>query len=94
MKAVTATMSRYPDDVVRSVTDPRSGLPSKSQFLPTIYEVRTACELAMKPRRDAEARRLREQGNASDAPRDIAPDERARVLIGLRELAAKMTVGV
>lgn len=34
----------YLEDVVRHVCSPREGLPSKQNFLPTIYEVRQACD--------------------------------------------------
>lgn len=43
--ATAAVFSRYAPEVVRLVTDPRTGLPGTSKFLPTISEVREACEL-------------------------------------------------
>ena len=42
--AITAVLTRFPPEVVAHVTDPRTGLPSRSNFLPTVYEVRLACE--------------------------------------------------
>jgi len=42
--AVAAVLAQYPPDVVTSVTDPRSGLPGRMQWLPTVKEVRDACE--------------------------------------------------
>jgi hypothetical protein len=46
--AVAAVLSTYPPDIVKRVTDPRTGLPGKSKFLPTVSEVREECErLAM-----------------------------------------------
>lgn len=42
------------------VTDPRTGIPGASQWLPTIADVRHACELEMRPLRDAH-RRQRER---------------------------------
>lgn len=42
--ALAAVLSGYSLDIVRQVTDPRSGLPSRSQWLPTVKEVRDACE--------------------------------------------------
>lgn len=46
--AVAAVLSTYPPDIVKHVTDPRTGLPGKSKFLPTVSEVREECErLAM-----------------------------------------------
>lgn len=57
--AVGAVLSRYPEDVVRQVTDPVRGLPGRSKWLPTVSEVREACEALMRPRVEAEARRKR-----------------------------------
>jgi hypothetical protein len=42
--AVAATLAEYPKEVVQHVTDPRSGLPAKLKFLPSVAEVREACE--------------------------------------------------
>ena len=58
--AVAATLSCYPQAIAVRVTDPRSGLPNRSQWLPTVAEVRAACEAEMAPVRAAEARRKRE----------------------------------
>lgn len=53
---VGAVLSDYPDDVVEYVTDPRTGLPSRCQWLPTIKEVRDACVEAHQARIDAAKR--------------------------------------
>jgi hypothetical protein len=42
--AIAATLADYPAEVVEYVTDPRTGLPSKLKWLPTVAEVREACE--------------------------------------------------
>ena len=42
--AIAAVLTRFPPEVVAHVTDPRTGLPSRSNFLPTVHEVRLACE--------------------------------------------------
>lgn len=55
--AVTAVLAQYPPDVVRLVTDPRSGLASRQEFLPTVKEVRDACEAIVQ----AEARAYRQK---------------------------------
>lgn len=57
--AITATLARYPEDIIRDVTNPASGLPTKKDFLPTVKEVFEACEEIMQPRRMAEARQDR-----------------------------------
>lgn len=43
-RAVVSVLSDYPLDVVKCVVDPRNGLPSRQRFLPTITEVKEACE--------------------------------------------------
>jgi hypothetical protein len=47
--AVAAVLARYPEDIARRVTHPVDGLPGKSNFPPSVAEVRAACEAAMKP---------------------------------------------
>lgn len=42
--AVIAVLADYPSDVMAEVTDPRSGLPGKVRWLPTVQEIRVACE--------------------------------------------------
>jgi hypothetical protein len=42
--AVAAVLNDYPPEVIDYITDPRTGLPSKSQWLPSVFEVRRACE--------------------------------------------------
>lgn len=44
VRAVATVMERYPEVVLRTVVDPFIGLPSKSDWLPTIAEVKRACE--------------------------------------------------
>ncbi|WLA80333.1 hypothetical protein [Bradyrhizobium elkanii] len=63
MAAITATLARYPEDVIKAVTHPATGLPTQKDFLPTVREVFLACEAIMQPRREAQAReaRLRRQ---------------------------------
>jgi hypothetical protein len=57
--AVIAVLSRYPIEVIRKVTDPAIGLPSESKWLPSVAEVREACDKALKPLADAVARDAR-----------------------------------
>lgn len=42
--AVAATLAEYEPEVVEYVTDPRTGLPAKLKWLPSVAEVREACE--------------------------------------------------
>jgi hypothetical protein len=52
-------LSRFPEDVIRDVTHPATGLPIRCDFLPTVAEVHRACQAIMQPRLEAEARRRR-----------------------------------
>lgn len=42
--AVAATLAEFSREVIEWVTDPRTGLPAKLKWLPTIAEVREVCE--------------------------------------------------
>ncbi len=42
--AIAATLAEFPMDVVEYVTDPRTGLPATSKWIPSVFEVREACE--------------------------------------------------
>jgi hypothetical protein len=67
--AISAVLAQYPEQVVRDVTDPIIGLPSRSKWLPTVSEVREACEALVQRERDAEAR----QRQYAETQRLIAP---------------------
>ncbi len=57
--AITAVLARYPEDVIRDVTHPATGLPIRCDFLPSVAEVYRECEIRMQPRRLAEAAEAR-----------------------------------
>lgn len=42
---VVAVLSRFSIEIIRAVTEPATGLPSKSNWLPTIAEIRKECDL-------------------------------------------------
>lgn len=42
--AIAATLAEYSPEVIEYITDPRTGLPAKLKWLPTVAEVREACE--------------------------------------------------
>ena len=46
--AVAAVLAEYEPDVITRVTDPRTGLPRKTKFLPNPAEVAEACDEARK----------------------------------------------
>lgn len=78
VRAVVALLTSYPEAIVKAVCDPRGGLPSHSQFLPTIYEIRVACEKRLRPLLDAEARRRRDETNEADRPAPVSEEGAAR----------------
>lgn len=87
-RGVVATLAAYPAFAARSACDPIRGLPSRLKWPPTLAEIRAACEAELDPyRREAAAR-------ARLAPRrrrpEATPEERARVLQGLRDLSARL----
>lgn len=43
--AVVSVLSRYPEAVIRDVTEPATGLPAKLKWLPSIFEIREECEI-------------------------------------------------
>lgn len=57
--AIAATLARYDEDVIKHITHPVEGLPSQSDFLPTVAEVRKACDDYIRPRLEHEARQRR-----------------------------------
>jgi len=77
--AVAAILSEYPSKVVDLVTDPRTGIPGRSKWLPAVAEIREACEDFYAPiRREAtreenRKRRERELASESEQPRDSRP---------------------
>jgi hypothetical protein len=44
IRAATAILEQYPEGTVRKVTHPASGLPAKLKWLPSIAELKEACE--------------------------------------------------
>jgi hypothetical protein len=84
--AIAAILSNYPPDIVQQVTDPRSGLPSRSQWLPTVKEVRDACDAIAehqaaaleRERRIAEQFAAREREEKSRANRPTLEELRAK----------------
>lgn len=67
--AVAAVLTRYPPEVVAQVTDPRTGLPSRSDFLPTVKEVHDACELIVEREARAVAREKMEREQVAETKR-------------------------
>lgn len=64
--AVALILAEYPMPIVYRVTDPRSGLPGRCQWLPTVAEVRAACEAQMPPKRPLTAAQVASSVPAHD----------------------------
>lgn len=68
-RALAALLGSYPTEVIHAVVDPRCGIPAQSQWLPTLAEVKAACEREMEPvYREREYQRRR-----SDLARALPP---------------------
>ncbi len=94
--AITATLARYPEDVIKAVTHPASGLPVQKDFLPTVREVYLACEEADRPRcerlaREAKTAKNRAEREASECRN--TPEQDAYIRDGFRELSARLGTG-
>lgn len=61
--AITATLSKFPREVITAVTHPTEGLPIKQEWLPSVKNVYDACEAEMAPikQRQAREKRIAEQ---------------------------------
>lgn len=68
--AVAAVLACYSPDVIRRVTDPRSGLPRRLNFMPTVKEVMDECE-AEERRFDA----IQRLGTRQTLPRLTGPKQ-------------------
>jgi hypothetical protein len=64
--ALAAVLALYSPDIVQQVTDPRTGLPSRVQWLPTIKEVRDECDAIDGHRRRLAAAAAREEQQLRD----------------------------
>jgi hypothetical protein len=77
--AIAAMLTDYPEAIVRDVTDPVRGIPSETNWLPTLYELRAACDRRMKPIREAAAKAEREADTRLLlTPPTASPEERER----------------
>lgn len=63
--SVAAILSRYPDGIVLHVTDPRTGLASKGDWLPTIHEIVVECERLAEQEHRIKERARRDQETVS-----------------------------
>lgn len=83
---MVAVLAEYPMDVVRLVCDPRCGIPSKCNWLPTLAEIKAECESWHAPMRRARQRELEIEEQFAQRDRDEAARARKPTL---EELKAK-----
>ncbi len=91
--AVVAVLSDYPLDIVTAVTNPSVGIPAKLKWLPTIAEIKTACEDIAGPRRRIVEWEARSRAQLAERERLTTPDddaERSRVINGFGQLRAQL----
>ena len=91
--AVIAVLSDYPPDIVAAVTDPRTGIPSRIKWLPTIAEIKDACEDIAGPRRRMAEWETRSRAQLAERARLESPDgttERERITEGFKQLHARL----
>ncbi len=87
--AVVAVLSDYSLDVVDAVTNARNGIPSKLKWLPTVAEIKTACEDIAGPRRRFAEWEARSRAQIEERQRLAAPPgntEHERITDGFKQL--------
>jgi hypothetical protein len=75
--AIAAVLATYPDETICYVTHPITGIPSKVGFLPTVKEIRDACEDHYGPTRRAIEREAQTRRQLEERARAL-PDMRPR----------------
>lgn len=86
-RSLIAVLSDYDDDVIEAAIDPRSGLPSKQSFMPTIHELKSALEAIEGPRRK-QRQREKQIADQIEERKQIA-DQREVVKSTYQDLQAK-----
>jgi hypothetical protein len=93
---VVAVLSDYSLDIVNAVTDPRTGIPSRIKWLPTIAEIKAACEDIAGPRRRIAEWDARSQNPLAERDRLAAPAgnaEHRRITAGFDRLRGRLQPG-
>ncbi len=72
-------LERYPDQIIRDITSPLTGIQRRSKFPPTIAEVVTACDEEVA--RAERIKRYSEMRAAPREPRPVDPTARANLLV-------------
>lgn len=86
--AMIATLAQFPEHIIQAVCDPRTGLPGRSKWLPTVSEVRAECDaVEARERRSAawqaqSERQLRERREAEEAKKSAPTYEELKAKYG------------
>jgi len=96
--AVAAVLADFPPEVMDVVTNPRTGLPRKIKFLPTVSEVADACDAELRYREALRLLATQPRAKLSQhVEHEASPEERERIIQGfdmlLRGLAKTNVVG-
>ena len=75
--ALVAIFCGYPESIVRKVSDPRTGIPGKQKWFPSIAEIRHECEVEAQKIKEASDWHARE----NDRAMGLLPPEIDRVAI-------------
>jgi hypothetical protein len=80
--ALAAMLASFPQDIVQAVTDPVRGIASEQNWVPTLSELRHACEVRLKPRQEAAKREaeLRRTQALLAPPPPATTEERERAV--------------
>ncbi len=76
--AVAAVLSEYPAETIKFVTDPRTGIPSRVDWMPTVGEIKRACEEHYGPVRRAIEREANERKQLAERNTLAISDNRPR----------------
>jgi len=79
--ALVAILTGYPEEIVLTVTDPRTGIAGRSQWLPTIAEVRSACEKEATKRFEIDRRQSRSDDVLALPPMSAEDAERRKAVV-------------
>lgn len=97
LTSLAAVLAEYDEDIIRTVTDPRTGWPSENRpeaaFYPSIYNLRKLCDrhalqkAAAYEREQRIARQLREREDGERLRAEqVASGEHDRIVAGFTEL--------
>jgi hypothetical protein len=83
VRVIAAVLTCYPVEIMKEVSDPRWGIATKIKWLPTLYDVKEACEAAMQPtyrrqREEAHIAERRQRLSAPTAPRPTLAELQAK----------------